>query len=208
MPTATRPLWSGMSVLVHAPSNSSGKRYPSTATGLVVSLSAHCARWHPRGVANHWADLAHLPSPRAPLRWAVGGIFPWLLLAVGQVAWFEFGQANAMAAHLDRRRDCAGARSSRRRWFRCGVIGCTGGNSAPQAVYTRTGWLVQERRDRADLAGRRPSTPFAGRWTGCSGWPMSPSRRLRRPVRTHRRARRRCGRPSRRTAHRHRGDRC
>jgi membrane protein YdbS with pleckstrin-like domain len=90
-------------------------------------------------------DPAHLPSRRAPLRWAVGGIFPWLLLAVGQVAWFEF----------DRRMP----------WLHIvvGVVTMFGAIIAtavvpvwryrvhrwelgPQAVYTRTGWLVQERR--------------------------------------------------------------
>ena len=38
------------------------------------------------------------------------------------------------------------ARSSRWPSSRCGDIGCTGGRFGPQAVYTRTGWLVQERR--------------------------------------------------------------
>lgn len=79
------------------------------------------------------------------MRWAVGGIFPWLLLAVGQVAWFEFDK--------------------RMPWLHIsiGVVTVLGAIIAtavvpvwryrvhrwelgPQAVYTRTGWLVQERR--------------------------------------------------------------
>jgi membrane protein YdbS with pleckstrin-like domain len=90
-------------------------------------------------------DPAHLPSRRAPLRWAIGGIFPWLLLAVAQIGWLEF----------DRRMP----------WLHVsmGVVTVLGAIIAtavvpvwryrvhrwelgPQAVYTRTGWLVQERR--------------------------------------------------------------
>jgi membrane protein YdbS with pleckstrin-like domain len=90
-------------------------------------------------------DPAHLPSRRAPLRWAVGGIFPWLLLAVAQVAWFEFDKRMPWL-HLS-----------------LGVVTVLGAIIAtavvpvwryrvhrwelgPKAVYTRTGWLVQERR--------------------------------------------------------------
>jgi uncharacterized protein len=90
-------------------------------------------------------DPAHLPSRRAPLRWAAGGIFPWLLLAVAQVAWFEFDKRMPWL-HLS-----------------LGVVTVLGAIIAtavvpvwryrvhrwelgPKAVYTRTGWLVQERR--------------------------------------------------------------
>ena len=90
-------------------------------------------------------DPANPPSRRAPLRWAVGGVVPWLLLAAGQVVWIAldkrmvwlhiviavvtlFGAAISMAVvPLWRYRV--------HRW----EIG-------PQAVFTRTGWLVQERR--------------------------------------------------------------
>jgi len=37
-------------------------------------------------------DPAHPPSRRAPLRWAVGGVVPWLLLGVGQLVWVRFDQ--------------------------------------------------------------------------------------------------------------------
>ncbi|MGB6205877.1 PH domain-containing protein, partial [Mycobacterium sp.] len=33
-------------------------------------------------------DPAYPPSRRAPLRWAIGGVVPWLVLAAGQVVWF------------------------------------------------------------------------------------------------------------------------
>jgi hypothetical protein len=90
-------------------------------------------------------DPAHLPSRRAPLRWAVGGIIPWLLLAVGQVAWFEFDRRTPWLHILIGVATVLGAiiatavvpvwRYRVHRW-----------ELGPQAVYTRTGWLVQERR--------------------------------------------------------------
>jgi membrane protein YdbS with pleckstrin-like domain len=90
-------------------------------------------------------EPAHPPSRKAPLVWAIGAAIPWLALALGQVVWFA----------LDRRllwvHALAGAvtvlgivvfvfvvplwRYRVHRW-----------DIGPQAVYTRTGWLVQERR--------------------------------------------------------------
>ncbi len=90
-------------------------------------------------------DPAHPPSRRAPLRWAVGGILPWLLLAAGQVAWFEFDKRLPWLHILIGVVTVLGAiiatavvpvwRYRVHRW-----------ELGPQAVYTRTGWLVQERR--------------------------------------------------------------
>jgi membrane protein YdbS with pleckstrin-like domain len=90
-------------------------------------------------------DPAHLPSRRAPLRWAVGGIFPWLLLAVGQVAWLEYDKRMPSLHILIGVVTVLGAiiatavvpvwRYRVHRW-----------ELGPEAVYTRTGWLVQERR--------------------------------------------------------------
>jgi len=90
-------------------------------------------------------DPAHRPSRRAPLRWAVGGVVPWLLLAAGQAVWIG----------LD----------GRMPWMHIviGVVTVLGAVVAlsvvplwryrvhrwelgPQAVFTRTGWLVQESR--------------------------------------------------------------
>ncbi|OHV04196.1 hypothetical protein BKN37_11320 [Mycobacterium talmoniae] len=90
-------------------------------------------------------DPAHPPSRKAPLVWALGGAVPWLLLLIGQLLW----------AVLD----------GRLVWLHALVLAATGLGLAvsvvvaplwryrvhrweisPQAVYTRTGWLVQERR--------------------------------------------------------------
>jgi uncharacterized protein len=111
--------------------------------GLVVSLSGYRARWHPRGV--DMVDPAHPPSRRAPLRWAVGGLIPWLLLAVGQVVWFEFDKRTPWLHILIGVATVLGVvistavvpmwRYRVHRW-----------ELGPQAVFTRTGWLVQERR--------------------------------------------------------------
>ncbi|MGA8330663.1 MAG: PH domain-containing protein [Mycobacterium sp.] len=90
-------------------------------------------------------DPAHLPSRRAPLRWAIGGVVPWLILAAAQAVWIGFDK--------------------RLPWLHIstGVVTLLGGVVAvsvvplwryrvhrwelgPQAVFTRTGWWVQERR--------------------------------------------------------------
>jgi membrane protein YdbS with pleckstrin-like domain len=111
--------------------------------GLVVSLPGYRARWHPRGV--DMVDPAHPPSRRAPLRWAVGGVIPWLLLAVGQVVWFEFDTRMpwlhiliGVATVLGMAISTAVVPMWRYRVHRWEL--------GPQAVFTRTGWLVQERR--------------------------------------------------------------
>jgi membrane protein YdbS with pleckstrin-like domain len=111
--------------------------------GLVVSLPGYRARWHPRGV--DMVDPAHPPSRRAPLRWAVGGVIPWLLLAVGQVVWFEFDKRMpwlhiliGVATVLGMAISTAVVPMWRYRVHRWEL--------GPQAVFTRTGWLVQERR--------------------------------------------------------------
>ena len=90
-------------------------------------------------------DPAHPPSRRAPLRWAIGGVIPWLLLAAGQAVWFEVDKRMPWLHILLGVGTVLGAvislavvpmwRYRVHRW----EIG-------PLAVYTRTGWLVQERR--------------------------------------------------------------
>jgi uncharacterized protein len=90
-------------------------------------------------------DPANLPSRRAPLRWAVGGVFPWLLLAVAQVVWLEFDRRMLWLHILIGAVTLLGAlvavavvptwRYRVHRW-----------ELGSQAVFTRTGWLVQERR--------------------------------------------------------------
>jgi len=90
-------------------------------------------------------DPANPPSRKAPVVWAVSAAIPWAVLAVAQVAWFAFdgryGWLHGLAAALT----VAGValfvgvvpiwRYRVHRW----EIGAN-------AVYTRTGWLVQERR--------------------------------------------------------------
>jgi len=88
---------------------------------------------------------AHRPSRRAPLRWAVGGVVPWLLVAAGQAVWIGL-DGRMPWLHI---------------WI--GVVTVLGAVIAlfvvplwryrvhrwelgPQAVFTRTGWLVQESR--------------------------------------------------------------
>lgn len=98
-----------------------------------------------QGVRGVIAEPAHPPSSKAPLVWALGAAIPWLVLAVAQLVWFvvdrRFPALHAAAAALT----LLGAvvfvvvvplwRYRVHRW----EIG-------PKAVYTRSGWLVQERR--------------------------------------------------------------
>jgi uncharacterized protein len=90
-------------------------------------------------------DPAHPPSRKAPLVWAIGAAIPWLLLVVAQVVWFvldgRLGWAHALAAVVT----VLGVtvfvivvplwRYRVHRW-----------DIDAKAVYTRSGWLVQERR--------------------------------------------------------------
>ncbi|ORW11001.1 hypothetical protein AWC16_12560 [Mycolicibacter longobardus] len=90
-------------------------------------------------------DPTNPPSSRAPLVWAMVGAVPWLVLAVLQLGWAVADErlawlhvaalavtalgllVSAVVAPLWRYRV--------HRW-----------DISDQAVYTRTGWLVQERR--------------------------------------------------------------
>jgi uncharacterized protein len=90
-------------------------------------------------------DPANPPSRRAPMRWAVGGMVPWLVLAAGQVVWIALDNRLAWLHLLVAVGTVLGAAVSlavvplwRYRVHRWEI--------GPQAVYTRTGWLVQERR--------------------------------------------------------------
>jgi uncharacterized protein len=90
-------------------------------------------------------DPANPPSRKAPLVWAIGASIPWLVLAVAQAVWFAI-ESRPTWAHI-----LAGAVTV------LGVVVFVGvvplwryrvhrWDISPQAVYTRTGWLVQERR--------------------------------------------------------------
>jgi membrane protein YdbS with pleckstrin-like domain len=91
------------------------------------------------------ADPANRPSRKAPLVWALGAAIPWLALAVGQAVWFAVDSslwwahaAAAVATALGVLVFVVVVPLWRYRVHRWDVD--------PRAVYTRTGWLVQERR--------------------------------------------------------------
>jgi membrane protein YdbS with pleckstrin-like domain len=90
-------------------------------------------------------EPANPPSRKAPLVWAIGAAIPWLILAVGQVLWFAFDSRPVWLHALAAAATVLGIvvfvvivplwRYRVHRW-----------DIDPKAVYTRTGWLVQERR--------------------------------------------------------------
>jgi uncharacterized protein len=90
-------------------------------------------------------DPAHPPSRKAPLVWAIGAAIPWLALALGQVVWFALDQRLSWLHVLAGAVTVLGIvvfvfvvplwRYRVHRW-----------DIDAKAVYTRTGWLVQERR--------------------------------------------------------------
>ena len=90
-------------------------------------------------------DPAHRPSRKAPLVWAIGGAIPWLILAAGQVVWFATDSRLLWVHFLAAAVTVLGIvvfvvvvplwRYRVHRW-----------DIDAKAVYTRTGWLVQERR--------------------------------------------------------------
>jgi membrane protein YdbS with pleckstrin-like domain len=90
-------------------------------------------------------DPANPPSRKAPLVWAIGAAIPWAVLAVGQVVWFvldgRLGWLHGAAAVVTLLGIATFVvvvplwRYRVHRW----EVGA-------QAVYTRAGWLVQERR--------------------------------------------------------------
>lgn len=92
-----------------------------------------------------FAEPANPPSRRAPLMWALSASVGWIVLAVAQVAWFVVqpspGWLHVLVAAVTA--VLAGLhvgvvplwRYRVHRW-----------EISSQAVYTRTGWLVQQRR--------------------------------------------------------------
>jgi uncharacterized protein len=99
----------------------------------------------PGPTAAGMVEPAHPPSRRAPLRWAIGGVLPWLVLIAGQVVWIAIDQRwpglhllIAVGTVLGAAISLAVVPLWRYRVHRWEI--------SPQAVYTRTGWLVQERR--------------------------------------------------------------
>jgi membrane protein YdbS with pleckstrin-like domain len=90
-------------------------------------------------------DPANPPSRKAPLVWAIGAAIPWFVLVVGQLMWFAFDGRFLWLHGIAAAVTVIGIvvfvvvvpiwRYRVHRW----EIGA-------KAVYTRTGWLVQERR--------------------------------------------------------------
>jgi membrane protein YdbS with pleckstrin-like domain len=90
-------------------------------------------------------EPAHPPSRKAPLVWAIGAAIPWLALALGQVVWFALDRRLLWVHALAGALTVLGIvvfvfvvplwRYRVHRW-----------DIDAKAVYTRTGWLVQERR--------------------------------------------------------------
>jgi uncharacterized protein len=90
-------------------------------------------------------DPANPPSSKAPLVWAIAAAIPWSVLVIGQLVWFALdgrflwlhGSAAAITVIGIAVFVVVGPiwRYRVHRW----EIGA-------RAVYTRTGWLVQERR--------------------------------------------------------------
>ncbi|WP_137145850.1 PH domain-containing protein [Mycolicibacterium sp. CR10] len=90
-------------------------------------------------------EPAHRPSRKAPLVWAIGAAIPWLFVVVAQVVWWvldgRLGWLHlllAVGTVLGVLVFVAVVPLWRYRVHRWDVD--------PTAVYTRSGWLVQERR--------------------------------------------------------------
>ncbi|MGV0811367.1 PH domain-containing protein [Mycolicibacterium boenickei] len=94
-------------------------------------------------------DPANPPSRKAPLVWALGAAIPWAFLVLAQLVWFALGQQPLWLHGLAAGATVLGAVLFivvvpiwRYRVHRWDINVDTG----TPAVYTRTGWLVQERR--------------------------------------------------------------
>nr|WP_090338644.1 PH domain-containing protein [Mycolicibacterium malmesburyense]CRL66613.1 membrane flanked domain-containing protein [Mycolicibacterium malmesburyense] len=90
-------------------------------------------------------DPANKPSRKAPLVWAIGAAIPWSALALAQLVWFVVDPRPWWVHALAALGTLLGIvlfvvvvpwwRYRVHRW-----------DVDPRAVYTRTGWLTQERR--------------------------------------------------------------
>jgi uncharacterized protein len=90
-------------------------------------------------------DPANPPSRKAPLVWAIGALIPWTALALAQLVWLVLDHRTWWLHALAAAATVVGVlvfvvvvplwRFRVHRW-----------DVSPEAVYTRSGWLVQERR--------------------------------------------------------------
>ncbi|MEV0668736.1 PH domain-containing protein [Mycobacterium sp. NPDC050441] len=94
-------------------------------------------------------DPANPPSRKAPLVWALSAAIPWVVLTLAQLIWFAIDQrmawlhaAAAIATMLGALLFIVVVPMWRYRVHRWDINVASG----TPAVYTRTGWLVQERR--------------------------------------------------------------
>jgi hypothetical protein len=90
-------------------------------------------------------DPAHRPSRKAPMVWALGAAIPWCVLTIVQLIWIAFDQRVLWLHGVLGALTVLGAVIGigvvpvwRYRVHRWEISG--------HAVYTRTGWLIQERR--------------------------------------------------------------
>ncbi|WP_454788291.1 PH domain-containing protein [Mycolicibacterium lutetiense] len=94
-------------------------------------------------------DPANPPSSKAPLVWALSAAIPWVVLILAQLIWFVIDQrmawlhgAAAIVTVLGAALFVVVVPIWRYRVHRWDI----NVDSGTPAVYTRTGWLVQERR--------------------------------------------------------------
>jgi membrane protein YdbS with pleckstrin-like domain len=93
----------------------------------------------------HLVEPAHRPSRKAPLVWAIGSAVPWVVAIVAQAVWFVLDGSSPWLHLLAAAATVVGVvvsvvvgplwRYRVHRW-----------DMDATAVYTRTGWWVQERR--------------------------------------------------------------
>ncbi|HEX2212049.1 MAG TPA: PH domain-containing protein [Mycobacterium sp.] len=91
------------------------------------------------------ADPANKPSRKAPLVWALGAAIPWLVLVLAQLVWFAVDRSIVWLHALAAVGTVLGivVFVGLVPWWRYRVHRW---DIDPRAVYTRTGWLTQERR--------------------------------------------------------------
>ncbi len=113
--------------------------------GLSPDILSYMAQHADGPTATSLVDPTNPPSSRAPLVWALVGAVPWLFLALLQLGWaiaderFAWLHVTALAfTALGLVVSAVIAPLWRYRVHRWDV--------SDQAVFTRTGWLVQERR--------------------------------------------------------------
>lgn len=106
-------------------------------------------------------DPVNPPSRKAPLVWAISAAIPWAVLAVAQVVWFVLAPRQSAEGRSEATGELGWLHVVAAVVTLFGVVTFVGVvpwwryrvhrwdvsvESGTQAVYTRSGWLVQERR--------------------------------------------------------------